>query len=322
MDKKILSEAYYKIKLIRVFEDYVEESRENRTGPLMGLLHTHSGAEAWVTAVMLNLTPKDYVLSTYRNHAHSIARGIDMGAFAAEISGKITGVCHGMAGNMHVVDQNLNMVAGFGIIGAGLPSACGCALASKMKNSDEVSAVFFGDGAMAQGASHESFNMASIKKLPVLLCNDNNHIAMSTDSSNNLCHEKTADYMAAYNIPAVTVDGMDFFASYEAVEKAVKYIREGNGPYFIEFDNARYGGQWVGDPVAYKTPEQKAAEFARDPVARFEKDVVEKGLMTQEELLAIDNKVRQEVADAIKFADESPLPEKSVMFENIYADQY
>ena len=164
--------------------------------------------------------------------------------------------------------------------------------------------------------------MASVMNLPVLFCNDNNHIAMSTDSKNNLCHEKTADYMSAYNIPAVTVDGMDFFASYEAVEKAVEYIRSGKGPYFIEFDNARYGGQWVGDPVSYKSPEQKSAEFSRDPVAKFEKEVIEKCLMTKEELSEIEKKVKDEVADSIKFAEESPLPEKSVMFENIYADKY
>ena len=322
MDKKILLEAYHKIKLIRVFEDYVEESRENRTGPLMGLLHTASGSEAWVTALMQNLEPKDYVLSTYRNHSHSIARGIDMGKFVAEISGKVTGVCRGMAGNMHVVDQNLNMVAGFGIIAAGMPSACGTALASKMNKTDEVSAVFFGDGAMAQGAAHESFNMASIKKLPVLFCNDNNHIAMSTDPKNNLTHTKTAEYMSAYDIPAVTVDGMDYFASFEAVKTAVEYIRAGKGPYFIEFDNARFGGQWVGDPVCYKSDEQKSAEFARDPVARFEKDVVEKGLVTKEELEEIATQVQKEVSAAITFAEESPLPDESVMFENIYADKY
>ncbi len=322
MDKKLLMEAYHKIKLIRVFEDYVEESSANGTGPLMGLLHTHSGAEAWVTAVMLNLEAKDYVLSTYRNHAHSIARGINMGEFAAEISGKITGTCRGMAGNMHAVDQNLNMVAGFGIIGAGLPSACGTALASKMDGTDEVSAVFFGDGAMAQGAVHESLNMAGVKKLPVLFCNDNNHIAMSTDPKNNLCNTNIAKYMTGYNIPAATVDGMDFFASYEAVKKAVEHIRAGNGPYFIEFDNARYGGQWVGDAVAYKSAEQKAAEFARDPVTRFEKEVVEKGLLSKEELAEIETKVRKEVDDAIKFAEESPLPQLSDMYVNIYADKY
>lgn len=322
MTQEMLIEAYHKIKLIRVFENYVEESQAKHMGPLMGLLHTHAGAESWVTAIMLNLQMDDYISSTYRNHAHSIARGINLREFAAEISGKEAGVCRGMAGNMHVVDQNLNMIAGFGIIGAGLPSACGAALASKMRKENSISAVFFGDGAMAQGASHESFNMASIKKLPVLFCCDNNHIAMSTNSKNNLCHEKTADYMNAYQIPAITVDGMDFFASYEAVKMAVQSIREGNGPYFIEFDNARYGGQWVGDPVDYKTVEQKAAEFARDPVTRFEKEVIEKKLLMKEVLEAIEKSVREEVEDAIKFAEASPLPGKNVMFENIYADEY
>lgn len=322
MEKQILKEAYHKIALIREFEDYVEKSHEKRTGPLMGLLHTHSGAESWVTAVMLNLTEKDYVLSTYRNHAHSIARGIDMGKFAAEISGKITGVCRGMAGNMHAVDQDLNMVAGFGIIGAGLPSACGCGLATKMSGGDEVSAVFFGDGAMAQGATLESLNMASVMKLPVLFCNDNNHIAMSTNSKNNLVDTKTAEYMKGFNIPAITVDGMDFFASYEAVKVAVEHIRAGKGPYFIEFDNARYGGQWVGDTVNYKSPEQKQAEFDRDPIVKFVNDVLEQELLTQAELDEIKVAVEQEVVDAIKFADESPLPSISDMFTNIYADQY
>ena len=164
--------------------------------------------------------------------------------------------------------------------------------------------------------------MASVKKLPVLFCNDNNHIAMSTNSKNNLCNVKTADYMKGYNIPAVTVDGMDFFASYEAVKEAVKYIREGNGPYFIEFDNARFGGQWVGDTVDYKSPEQKAAEFARDPVARFEKEVVEKGLLTKAELEEIEQKVREEVTAAIEFAEKSPFPEMKDVFENVYADVY
>ncbi len=322
MDKNFLKTAYHKIKMIRMFEDYVEKSAAEGTGPLMGLLHTHSGAEAWVSAVMLNLEPKDYVLSTYRNHAHSIARGINMGEFVAEISGKITGTCRGMAGNMHAVDQNLNMVAGFGIIGAGLPSACGTALASKMNKTDEVSAVFFGDGAIPQGATHESFNMAGVKKLPVLFCNDNNHIAMSTDPSNNLCDTTTANYMKAYNIPAVTVDGMDFFASYEATKKAVEYIRQGNGPYFIEFDNARYGGQWVGDPVNYKSAEQKEAELAKDPVKRFEKEVVEKGLLSEQELKEIEKAIEKEIEEAVKFAEESPLPQISDMYVNIYADSY
>jgi len=322
MDRDNLIKAYHSMVLIREYENFVEETTAAGTGPLMGLMHSHSGAEAWVSAVMMNLTYDDYVSSTYRNHAHSIARGIDLNTFTAEISGKKTGVCNGMAGNMHAVDQDLNMIAGFGIIGAGLPSANGAALAIKMKKQDLVSAVFFGDGAMAQGAFHESCNIASIKKLPVLLCNDNNHYAMSTHYSNNLCHESTTEYMKAYGIPAVTVDGMDFFASYEAVKVAIEYIRAGKGPYFIEFDNCRYGGQWVGDPVNYKTKEQKEAEYARCGIKHFEQAVLKENLLTQKDMDDVRQAVKKEIDDAIKFAEESELPELDAMYENIYADTY
>lgn len=322
MELSLIREAYKKIKLIREFEDYVEESSKNNTGPLMGLLHTHSGAEAWVTAVMQCITLEDYVSSTYRNHAHSIARGIDLKKFAAEISGKITGVCRGMAGNMHAVDQDLNMIAGFGIIGAGLPSACGAALASKMKKKKNISVVFFGDGAMTQGATLESFNMARVFNLPVLFCNDNNYIAMSTNSKNNLWTQSTAEYMKGFNIPAVAVDGMDYFESYRITKEIVEHMREGKGPYFIEYKNARFGGQWVGDPVNYKSEKQKKEEFLQCPVKRFERDVVEKNLLSKGDLKEIGLWAKKEVISAIRFAEESDYPSKDVMFENIYADKY
>jgi len=322
MDKNSLLKAYHTMLLIKDYEEMVESRTASGEGPLMGLMHTHAGAEAWVTAVMMNLESSDYVSSTYRNHAHSIARGIDLNEFTAELSGKITGTCRGMAGNMHACDQNLNMIAGFGIIGAGLPSAAGAAFASKYKGADDVSAVFFGDGAMAQGATHESCNIISTMQLPVLLCNDNNHIAMSTHSSNNLCHESTTEYMKAYNIPAVTVDGMDFFACFDAVKIAVEHIRSGKGPYFIEFDNCRFGGQWVGDPVNYKTIKQKDEEFARCGVERFKNYVLENTLLSALELENVQNAVTKEIEEAIRFAEESPLPEISDMFVNTYADEY
>lgn len=142
MKKSDLLKAYKTMKTIREYELEVEDAVAKKRGPFMGLMHTHHGSEAWVTAVMMNLTPEDFVSSTYRNHSHSIARGIDLKKFTAEISGKITGVCRGMAGNMHAVDQDLNMIAGFGIIGAGLPSANGAAFASKYKGNKNVSAVF------------------------------------------------------------------------------------------------------------------------------------------------------------------------------------
>lgn len=322
MNKKDLLKAYKTMKTIREYELEVEDAVANKRGPFMGLMHTHHGSEAWVTAVMMNLTLDDYVSSTYRNHSHSIARGIDLGKFTAEISGKITGVCRGMAGNMHAVDQDLNMIAGFGIIGAGLPSACGAAFASKYRNEDNVSAVFFGDGAIPQGATHESMNLASVMHLPVLLCNDNNHYAMSTSSKNNLAHESTCEYAKAYNIPSKKVFGMDFFECYEVVQEAVKYIRETKGPFFIEFDNYRYGGQWVGDPQNYKPKDEVEYYNSHDPLTKFVAKVIEEKLLTQEELTVIDNQVKQEIKDALQFAFDSDLPEISDMYVNTYADKY
>lgn len=322
MNKEMLLKAYKTMKTIREYELEVEDAVSKKRGPFMGLMHTHHGAEAWVTAVMMNLTLDDYVSSTYRNHAHSIARGIDLKTFTAEISGKITGVCRGMAGNMHAVDQNLNMIAGFGIIGAGLPSACGAAFASKYKKENRVSAVFFGDGAIPQGATHESMNIASLMKLPVLFCNDNNHYAMSTASKNNLVHESTVEYAKAYNIPAKKVFGMNFFECYNVVKEAIEFIKEGNGPFFIEFDNYRYGGQWVGDPQNYKPKEEVEYYWSQDPLKLFVDEVLEKKYLTKDDILRIDKEVKKEIEEALKFAFESEEPDLSEMLVNVYADNY
>lgn len=322
MEKEFLLKAYKTMKTIREYELEVEDAVSKNRGPFMGLMHTHHGSEAWVTAVMMNLTLDDYVSSTYRNHSHSIARGIDLKAFTAEISGKITGVCRGMAGNMHAVDQNLNMIAGFGIIGAGLPSACGAAFASKYKNENRVSAVFFGDGAIPQGATHESMNIASVMKLPVLLLNDNNHYAMSTSSKYNLAHESTCEYAKAYNIPAKKVDGMNFFECYNVVKEAVSHIKNGNGPYFIEFDNYRYGGQWVGDPQNYKPKEEVEFYKSQDPMKKFVEVVLAEKYLSENDLAKVDLEVKKEIEEAIQFAFDSEFPQISDMYVNTYADKY
>ena len=322
MNKKDVLKAYKTMKTIREYELEVEDAIKHKRGPFMGMMHTHMGSEAWVTAVMMNLNAEDYVSSTYRNHSHSIARGVDLGKLTAEISGRATGVCGGLAGNMHAVDQDLNMIAGFGIIGAGLPSANGAALASKYRGENNVSAVFFGDGALPQGVTHESLNLASLMKLPVLFCNDMNHYAMSTNSRNNLVHESTCEYAKAYKIPAKKVFGMSFFECYNVVQEAIESIKNGNGPFFIEFDNYRYSGQWVGDVQNYKPAEEVAYYKSLDPLKLFTEKVLKDGLMTQLELDTIDKEVNQEIQDALQFAFDSEFPTLQDMFKNTYADDY
>lgn len=322
MEKQLLLDAYESMKLIRTFDMTLHQHTESRDHVLMGIQHSHAGAEAWVTAVMKNLKLRDYIASTYRNHAHSLARGVKPRELAAELCGKKTGVCGGMSGSMHAVDQNLNMIAGFGIIAAGLPAAGGTAFASNYRGTDEVSAVFFGDGAIPQGAFHESLNLASLWKLPVLYCNDNNGYAMSTSSANNLVHKSTTEYAKAYNIPSVSVDGMDFFESYEAVKKGVDYIRSGNGPYFIEFVNYRFHGQWEGDPQLYKPKEEVEEHWKNEPIGKFEKHVLEEKWLTEEDLKKVSQKVDQIVIEAFEFAKNSDLPDMNEIFTHVYADKY
>ncbi len=229
MDSTFLLSNYGKMREIRSFGVTVQEYAA-RNHLLMGIIQGHIGCEAYAVGVTSQLRDDDYIASTYRNHAHSIARGVDLNALAAEICGKAPGVCKAKGGNMHAVDQDLNMIAGFGIIGAGLPAACGTAFASKYKETDQVSTVFFGDGAIPQGAFHESMNIASVFKLPVLFINDNNGYAMSTSADYNLAHKSTVAYADAYKISAKKVCGMTFFDVYDAVKEALEHIRSGKGP--------------------------------------------------------------------------------------------
>lgn len=321
MEKIILEDAYLRMKRIREFDLLVHDFSAQKE-LVMGIMHSHIGAEAYSAGVLMNLCPEDYVSTTYRCHAHAIARGIDLGKMAAEFCGRKTGVCGGMAGNMHCTDQDINIIAAFGIIGAGLPAACGAAFAEKYKKTDHLSCVFFGDGGVPQGAFHESMNIAAVWKLPVLFVNDNNRYAMSTCSSNNLVDEHTVTYARAYKMPAVTVDGMNFFEVYDAAQRAVEHIRAGKGPYYLECMAYRYHGQFEGDEQHYKIAGEPEYYWTKDPVAHFERTVLQLGWMTEGELEKLEEQVEREVAAAFQYASESPFPDKEDMFTHVYADSY
>ncbi len=321
MDKSVLTAAYLCMQKIRQFDLLVHDYAAKKE-VVMGIMHSHIGAEACATGVMMHLKEDDYMSTTYRCHAHAIAKGIDLNGMAAEFCGRKTGVCGGMAGNMHCIDQNINIIAGFGIIAAGLPSACGAAFASKYHEKDQVSCVFFGDGSIPQGAFHESMNLASLWKLPVLFINENNHYAMSTCSSNNLVDESTLQYVHSYKMPCVSVDGMNFFEVYAAAKKAVEWIRAGKGPYYIECNCYRYHGQFEGDAQIYKVEGEQEYYWTKDPIAHFARTVLELGWMTQKELDAIEAQAVKESKEAFEFAANSPFPELEDMYKNVYADEY
>lgn len=321
MEKKYVAEAYRRMSNIRAFDLLVHEYAE-KDYRVMALMHSAIGAEAYSVAVMMNLAPQDYMATTYRNHAHTIAKDIDLKALAAELCGKEAGVCHGMAGNMHAVDQNINIIGGFGIIAAGLPSCLGTAFAAKYKKTDSITAGFFGDGAIAQGAFHESMNLASVWKLPVLFVNDNNRYAMSTATCANLVTEDTVQYARTYNMPAVIVDGMDFFAVNAAVEEAVAYVRSGKGPYFLECKAYRYHGQFEGDKQLYKPKAEEEYYWSRDPLKLFREEAVKRGILTIQEMDDIYQKAEKDVLEAFDYAEQCSYPPLSAVYKNVYADKY
>lgn len=321
MDKAYVSDAFMRMTRIREFDLLVHEYAQ-RDYRVMALMHSAIGAEAYSVAAMMNLTEDDYMATTYRNHAHSIAKGIDLNSLAAELCGKAAGCCRGKGGNMHAIDQDINIIAGFGIIGAGLPSCLGTAFAAKYKNQNNVTVGFCGDGAVAQGAFHESLNLASIWKLPVLFVLDNNRYAMSTATEANLVTEDIVQYARAYNMPAVIVDGMDFFAVDAAVKTAMSYIRAGKGPYFIECKAYRYHGQFEGDKQLYKPQDEVDYYLTRDPLRLFSEEALKRGLLDEEEMTAIRKKAKKDVLAAFDYADGCAFPEEKELYTHVYADVY
>lgn len=321
MDSEYAAEAYRRMCRIREFDLLVHDyaARDYR---VMGLMHSAIGAEAYSVATMMNTIPDDYMATTYRNHAHTIAKNIDLNALAAELCGKAAGCCRGKGGNMHAVDQNDNVIAGFGIIAAGLPSCLGTAFAARYKGTRGITVAFFGDGAIPQGAFHESMNLAAIWKLPVLFVNDNNRYAMSTATCANLVSEDTIQYAKNYNIPAVTVDGMDFFAVDAAVKMAMSHVRDGQGPYFIECKAYRFHGQFEGDPQNYKPQEEVDYYWSRDPLVLFEAEAIRRTLLSAEEMTAIRNNAKREVLAAFDYAENCPFPAEEELYTDVYADQY
>ena len=321
MEKAYLLEAYKRMQLIRQFDLTVHDYAK-RKYRLMGLMHSAIGAEAYSVATSLNMQEQDYMATTYRNHAHSIAKGIDIKGLAAELCGKDAGVCRGMAGNMHAIDQDINIIAGFGIIGAGLPSLLGTAFAAKYKGETGLTVSYFGDGAIGQGAFHESMNLASIWKLPVLFVNDNNKYAMSTAADYNLVHESTTGYARAYKMECISVDGMDFFAVDETVKKAVKHIREGKGPFFIECRAYRYHGQYEGDPQLYKPQDEVDFYWSKDPIKLFKERVLGEKWLSEQELSRIEADVKAIIEEAFDYAEACALPELKEIYTNVYCDKY
>ena len=312
---------YETLNRIRFFEEAMLE--QTYKGNSMGVTHPSDGQEAVPTGICAHLTEKDWIGSTHRGHGHCIAKGLETKTMMAEIMGKFTGNCKGKGGSMHIADFSKGMLGANAIVGASIPLAVGAALTAKYqgKEKESIGVAFFGDGASSQGVLHESMNLASIWKLPVIFACENNQYAEATPAWYAVSIDDIADRAASYNIPGIIVDGMDVFAVYDAAEQAVKRAREGKGPTFIEFKTYRYHGHFHADqPEKYRTLEEENSWKKRDCIINFEKRVIKQKLFNRKKLDSIKKKIQKEIEDAVEFGLTSPLPPEETLYEDVYVN--
>jgi pyruvate dehydrogenase E1 component alpha subunit len=317
---ELLQEWYYRMSLIRRFEEAINE--KFLAGDIPGFVHLYIGEEATGVGVCSALTKADYITSTHRGHGHTIAKGAESKRCMAELYGRKTGYCKGKGGSMHIADFGIGMLGANGVVGGGFNLAVGAALAVKLRKGREVAVCFFGDGASNRGTFHEAMNMAAVWNLPTLFICENNQWASTTP-----LHEATAVTdisvrAASYNMPSLMVDGNNVFEVYEAAVEGVARARRGEGPTLIECKTYRIKGHFVGDPEQYRTREEVLNQMeANDPIKKFIEKVLQEGLLQENQLKAIEEKVEQEIKEAIKFAVESPFPEPESAFEDLYVEE-
>src|SRR5215469_6262207 len=293
LDKSQLLHMYEQMKTIREFEE--RASKEFASGKVPGFVHLYAGEEAVAVGVCTHLNDEDFITSHHRGHGHCIAKGVDIREMVAELLGREAGACRGKGGSMHIADVHKGMLGANGIVGGGFPLAAGAGLTAKFNGKGQVAVCFFGDGAANQGTFHEGLNLAGIWKLPVIFVAENNGYAESTPVTYHMSCRDIADPAAGYNMPGVTVDGLDFFAVYEAAGEGVARARRGEGPSLIECKTYRYYGHFEGDAILYRTKEEEESYRARDAIAAMRRTLVDRGIAADAELDAIDKKIHDSV---------------------------
>ncbi len=307
LDRARLHELYRQMQRIRRFEARCVELYQAQK--IRGFVHLADGEEAVAVGVMAALEPRDAVVATYREHGQALARGVPMDVLMAEMLGKVQGCCRGRGGSMHLFSRAHRFFGGNAIVGAGLPLAAGVALADQRLRPGAVTACFFGEGAVAEGAFHESMNLASLWKLPVLFVCENNRYAMGVPLADAESQPEVVRKAAAYRMAAEPVDGMDPVQVLTATQRAVAHIRSGAGPYFLECRTYRFRAHSMFDTQAYRRREEVDAWRRQDPITRLLRWLLESPLTHAEELAAIDAAIAREIDEAVAFAEAgSPEP--------------
>lgn len=310
---------YELMQLIRQFELKSEEMYK-MAGKIRGFFHAYIGQEAIAAGCMTATQQSDPFITAYRDHGLALAKGVSANACMAELYGKATGCSKGKGGSMHFFSAEHFFFGGHGIVGAQIGTGAGLAFAEKYKGTDNVCLTYFGDGAARQGMLHETFNLAMLWKLPVVFICENNNYAMGTSierTSNVIDIYKLAD---AYEMPADKVDGMTPEAVHEAVARAVKRAREGDGPTLLELKTYRYKGHSVSDPQKYRSKEEVEEYKDQDPIIKVRNTILSNGFGTEEDLKAIDDRINAVVDESVRFAEESPWPDDSEVLKDVYID--
>ena len=309
---------YESMMLMRKFEEKAGQLYGQQK--IKGFCHLYIGQEACAAGAVSALEEGDKYITAYRDHAHPLALGTSPGAIMAELFGKATGVSKGKGGSMHMFDKERGFAGGHGIVGGQIPLGAGLGFAEMYLNTGKVSICYMGDGAVRQGAFHEALNMAMTLKIPTIFVIENNGYAMGTSvqrTSNVTELYRLAD---AYEMPSQPVDGMNVEAIHLAVAEAADRARRGDGPTLLEFRTYRYKGHSMSDPAKYRTKEEVESYKNQDPIEQVKATILKKKIATEEELKEIDAKIKVQVKEAVDFAEQSPFPDASEAYKDVYVD--
>jgi pyruvate dehydrogenase E1 component alpha subunit len=317
MDAGLLLDLYRQMCLCRRFEEAAAKAYSQ--GKVSGFLHLYIGQEAVALGAISAAAPTDYIVATYREHAHYLARTRDARAAMAELYGKATGCSGGRGGSMHLFDAEKRMFGGWAIVGGHVPIAAGVAFASKYRGESDVTLCFFGDGTANMGAFHEGLALAGLWKLPVVFICENNQYAMGTPLYRTLSVEDVAVRARGYPMEAEIVNGDDVLEMRDITRHAINRARKEHLPFFIEAKTYRFRGHSVADPAKYRTKDEVKKWMERDPIGVLAQRIRTLGIATDEQLKALDDEAKAQVQDAVQFAEQSPPPAPETVAEYVYA---
>ena len=307
---------YEQMLLMRKFEEKAGQLYGQQK--IRGFCHLYIGQEAVLAGAMSVMKQEDSMITAYRDHAHALAKGVTPNAIMAELYGKATGCSKGKGGSMHMFDKEKHFYGGHGIVGGQVPMGAGIAFAEQYKGTEFVNIAYMGDGAVRQGALTETFNMAALWKLPVIFVCENNGYAMGTSVARTTIQPDIYKLGLPYGIPSSAVDGMDPAAVHVAMDEAISRARAGEGPTFLEMRTYRYKGHSMSDPQKYRTKEELESYKAKDPIEITRQAIVEKAYADDKWFEEIDAKIKALVDESVKFAEESPWPEASELYTDVY----